>query len=163
MEEEENGPDYTMGFKNKSIDKISGQVQQMSGVTGSVSKNAPKGVVSDIDKKYWSSMSKYMSDQSSGAFGGVKGFAVKQALNKGDYAGATAAMKELKKSNPAAFAKLDDYAKMQSGFSRGGRFSDKPGTYTGDVKKANSGYERTDKTFDPLSQTTSEKKYKFED
>jgi hypothetical protein len=162
MEEEENGPDYTMGFKNKSIDKINGQTQAMKGVTGTAP--TKQNGISDIDQKYFDSIKKFTSDKSSGYFGGVQGYKVKSALQQGDYAAAGQAMKQLKSSNPEAFKLLNDYGVKSSGFSRGGRYSDKSQTMTGEVKQAKGGgYTRTDKKFDPKTQTTTKSTYRFDD
>ena len=162
MEEEENGPDYTMGFKNKSIDKINGQPQAMTGVTGTAP--TKQNGVSDIDQKYFESIKKFTRDRSSGGFGGVQGFKVKSALQQGDYAAAGQAMQQLKSSNPEAFKLLNDYGVKASGFSRGGRYSNNAQTMTGEVKKAESGgYTRTDTKFDPKTQTTTKSTYKFND
>ena len=160
MEDEENGLDYnSVGMKNKAIDKINGKVQKMSGTTGSVSKNPSSGKVSDIDKKYFEGIKKFTQNRPSGGYGGVAGYKVKQALNQNDYASASQAMKNLKSTNKEAFNTLNKSGINYSGFSRGGRYSDKKSNYTGKLSGDMSS--RTDKTFDPSTQKTTKKKYTF--
>jgi hypothetical protein len=160
MEDEENGLDYnSVGMNNKAIDKISGKVQKMSGTTGSVSRNPSPGTVSNIDKKYFEGIKKFTQNRPSGGYGGVEGYKVKQALMKNDYAGASQAMKNLKSTNKEAFNMLNKSGINHSGFTRGSRYSDNKSTYTG--KLSSDTKSRTDKTFDPTTQKTTEKKYTF--
>ncbi len=167
MEDEETGVDYnSMGFKNKSVDKINGQVQAMSGVTGTAPTRASK--MSGSDAAYFKGMEKFTRDRPSSDFGGGKGFQVKQALKNQDYATAASLMKEMKNSkNPKerkGFEALNQRGISSSGFSRGGRFGDKKGTMTGEVIKTDGGgYSRTDTTFDPKTQKNTKTTYKFDE
>ena len=58
MEDEETGVNYdATGFKNKSIDKINGQVQAMSGVTGTAPTNTTS--MHNSDAKFYRGISKF--------------------------------------------------------------------------------------------------------
>ena len=65
----------------------------------------------------------------------------------------------------AGFEALNQAGIKSSGFGRGGRFSDTPQTYPGEVLKNKSGpgSSRTDKVFDPATQMTTSKRYNFDD
>jgi hypothetical protein len=140
--------------KNKS-----NNTKKISGTTGSVSKNPSPGKVSDDDKKYFEGISKFTENRPSGDYGGVAGFKVKQAISKGDYSLASQEMKKLKSTNKEAFNKLNQSGVKYSGFNRGGRYSDKKLTKSGKLSGDMS--TRTDNVFDPATQTTTKKKYKF--
>tara|TARA_R110000796_G_scaffold1087_14_gene4173 strand:- start:30 stop:536 length:507 start_codon:yes stop_codon:yes gene_type:complete len=167
MEDEETGVNYdATGFKNKSIDKINGQVQAMSGVTGTAPTN--KTSMHKSDAKFYRGISKFTDSRPSNDYGGRQGYEVKQAIKQGDYGAAASIMRKMRDSEDpkiqAGFKKLNETGIKASGFGRGGRFLDVKQTYPGEVlkNKSGSGSSRTDQVFDPATQMTTQKKYTFD-
>tara|TARA_B110000285_G_scaffold62043_1_gene71444 strand:- start:1493 stop:1999 length:507 start_codon:yes stop_codon:yes gene_type:complete len=167
MEDEETGVNYdATGFKNKSIDKINGQVQAMSGVTGTAPTN--KTSMHKSDAKFYRGILKLTDSRPSADYGGRQGYEVRQAIKNENYGAAASIMRKMRDSKDPkvqeGFKRLNETGIKSSGVGRGGRYLDVKQTYSGEVikNKSGSGSSRTDRVFDPATQMTTSKTYNFD-
>ena len=124
------------------------------GVTGTLIRGESK--VQDVDKQYWEGVRKMTANRPSSSKVEAE---VKGAVLKNDLPAASAAMRNLQKTDPNAFKKLNDRGIYNSGNNKGFRFLNNTSTITG--KLSEDGTTREDSVFDPKTQKTKYNKYKF--